>query len=84
MDDGNGGSYTEVVGDTLGDYTLNSIVISTSITSGLTYNVKYKVKNIYGFSSFSPIGSIVAMTTPGSPGTPTTADSGANVVVSWT
>ena len=56
MDDGNGGAYSEVMGDTLGAYTLNSIVISTSIVSGLTYNVKYKVSNIYGFSSFSPIG----------------------------
>ena len=85
IDDGNNGAFTEVVGDTIGDYTLDSVLISTSITSGATYRMKYKVKNIYGFSLFSPIATIIAMSTPGSPGIPSTAyDSADNVVVSWT
>lgn len=68
INDGNGGNvFTEVMGDTLGPYTLNSIVITSGIASGATYNLKYKVKNIYGFSQFSPIASITSMTIPGAP-----------------
>lgn len=50
IDDGNGGDFYEVMGDTLSVYTLNSIVVQSGITSGATYRVKYKVSNIYGFS----------------------------------
>jgi len=50
IDDGNGGDFFEVDGDTKSVYTLNSIVIQSGIASGATYRLKYKVKNIYGFS----------------------------------
>jgi len=50
IDDGNGGEFYEVDGDSKSLYTLNSIVIQSGIASGATYRLKYKVKNIYGFS----------------------------------
>lgn len=67
IDDGNGGEFYEVDGDTKGLYTLNSIIVQSGIASGATYRVKYKVSNIYGFSQFSPISTITAMTVPGAP-----------------
>jgi len=67
IDDGNGGDFREVDGDTKSFYTLNSIIIQSGIASGASYRLKYKLRNIYGFSQFSPIATIIAMTVPGAP-----------------
>ena len=83
IDDGNGGDFVEVDGDAKGPYTLNSIIIQSGIASGLTYRLKYKVKNIYGFSKFSPIATITAMTIPAAPSDVTVAYEDDKVKVSW-
>lgn len=44
----------------------------------------YRAENIFGWGSFSPIGTITASTIPSIPGTPTTSLSGTNVLISWT
>lgn len=54
------------------------------MTSGRTYNIKYRAENIFGWGTFSPIGTITASTLPGVPGTPTTANSGTDVIIDWT
>lgn len=67
MDDGNGGSFSTVVGYS-SDYTSTSVTITTGITSGKTYLFKYRAKNIFGWGSFSNTVSITAMTIPTAPG----------------
>lgn len=83
IDDGNGGSFSEVCGDTISNYTQNSIIISSGIQSGFTYRVKYMVGNIYGFSPFSPISTITAMTIPGAPTSVVVANDQADVQITW-
>jgi len=82
MDDGAGGAFTSTVGGST-PYTLNSVLITSSITSGATYRVMQRVENIYGWGPFSAIGAIIAATTPGVPVAPTTSISGTNVVITW-
>ena len=56
IDDGSG--FREVVGFTAPNtpYTLNQVLISSSVQSGLSYQVKYRAQNIYGWGDYSPIG----------------------------
>jgi hypothetical protein len=82
MDDGASGSFTAIVGY-LSPYTLNYYIDTTSITSGATYNVKYRAYNIFGWGDYSPITQIIAYSIPGVPGIPATTLSGTNVVISW-
>ena len=70
IDDGSG--FVEVVGYT-STYTLNSVQITSAVVSGLTYQVKYRAMNIYGWGDFSSIGFVTAASVPGVPGTPTTS-----------
>ena len=72
MENGTSGTFTSVVGYT-SPYTLDSILITSGITSGTTYGFKYRVENIYGWSAFSQIAYIQASTTPSAPGTPSTS-----------
>lgn len=58
-DDGNGGDFIEVIGNSIGaPYTLNSYKITSSIQSGKTYRVRYRVANVHGFGAFSDFESI--------------------------
>jgi hypothetical protein len=67
INDGAGGTtFTAEVGF-LTPYTLNNILLSTSITSGATYVFKYRDQNIFGWGLFSPETSLIAATTPDSP-----------------
>jgi hypothetical protein len=66
MDDGEGGTFVEVVGFTVA-YTLNSRLITSNIQSGKTYRFQYRAQNIHGWSEFSPIGEILSATTPSIP-----------------
>jgi hypothetical protein len=53
----------EVVGFTT-PYTMNSIIITSGITSGVTYRLKYRDHNALGWSDFSPVAQILAATVP--------------------
>jgi len=64
IDDGASGTFLEVVGFTT-YYTLNSILVSSNINSGLTYRLRYRAHNVQGWSDFSPEASIIAATIPG-------------------
>ena len=72
MDDGAGGTFSEVVGFST-DFTLNSYQVTTGITSGATYKVQYRAKNVHGWGPFSSTTDIVAASIPDAPGTPTTS-----------
>jgi hypothetical protein len=57
IDDGNGGAFVEVVGET-SDSLSTSIIITSGITHGTTYRLRYRGKNSVGFGPFSDIGYI--------------------------
>jgi hypothetical protein len=84
VDDGAGGSFTSAVGGGATPYTLNSVLITSSITSGATYRAIYRAQNVLGWGPFSAIGTVTAAGTPTTPGSPTTSISGTGVVISWT
>ena len=65
MDDGLGGEFNEVVGQTT-LYTLNSLLITSNIGSGRNYRFKYRAKNIHGWGGYSPVSYILAATVPSS------------------
>ena len=52
MNDGDDEIYTEVVGYTI-PFTLNSVLITSSVTSGKRYNFRYRAQNVQGWGNFS-------------------------------
>lgn len=69
MDDGKGGSFTEIPCGTT--YCLNTAyTIKSGITSGTIYRFRYRALNIAGWSDYSPITNIKAATRPARPPAP--------------
>ena len=65
-DSGTGSTFTEIVG-----YTTDNLVLinsETGLTPGSLYQFRYRVKNIYGFSGYSPIVSTYSAKAPDAPG----------------
>lgn len=71
IDNGAGGSFTEVVGFT------------TNIASGLHYNFRYRVHNAQGWGNYSQNGTILAATVPYAPSMPNTLVIGTNLNLNW-
>ena len=45
---------------------------------------RYRVRNIYGWSSYSPIKSAIAAKRPDRPDVPLVVNTGTSVAISWT
>ena len=80
---GSSSSFVSLIGEipssTTTTYTKSGLVTGTS------YDFRYRVKNIYGWSSFSNSVSIKAATIPATPSAPTLAlYNGKDVSVTWT
>ena len=58
-------------------------IITSGITSGSTYLLKVRAKNVYGWGPFSSSLSIVAATVPGAPSAPTTSYNGTKVKIAF-
>ena len=58
--------------------------VSSSIQVGYVYKFRYRAKNIFGWGSYSDTLSLYAASVPNTISTVTTANSGTNVVISWT
>ena len=56
----------------------------TSLSQGLTYQLKVEARNAYGFSVYSNSVSILTAQVPSQPVAPTTTWSPDNVIVDWT
>ncbi len=82
MDDGYGGSFSELKG-----YTTDSLSLtytkSTGIYAGLEYRVRYRAKNAIGWSDYSDITYILAARKPDTPSAPKIAISGSNAVITF-
>jgi hypothetical protein len=65
-DQGGGGlSYIALTGSPDDDLTLTHT--QTGLTTGATYMLRYRVRNTYGWSSYSEVLSAVAATPPHTP-----------------
>lgn len=79
---GSGTQFYEVVGET--SDSMDKLVTVDSLTEGLTYTFRYRVKNIHGWSTgYSPEVEIMAAEKPSAPATPTTAISGTSAGITW-
>jgi len=63
INDGNG--FDSYVGETSDSLSLSPL--ATSLTSGLMYNLRYRARNVHGWSEYSPTELIVANTVPSKP-----------------
>ncbi len=70
MDDGFGGQFVSLIGGEF-DVLQTSMLISNGIVKGGNYRLKYRCKNINGWSDFSPIAYIMAAEVPAIPKAPT-------------
>jgi hypothetical protein len=79
-DEGTGGSsFTPLIGDSSDNLVL--IYTKSSLTAGTYYMFKYRVRNLFGWSSYSNIFSTIAATRPDSPSLPSTTNIGTSVMI---
>jgi hypothetical protein len=65
IDDGMGGAFTSLYGDSVDTMSLNTLY--KNVTRGLLYRARYRAKNVIGWSSYSPTGFILAASIPEAP-----------------
>lgn len=64
LDDGQGGPFVVVNQD------MKLTHLEASLTRGLQYRARYQAKNVIGWSEYSPIGYLLAVSVPSAPGQP--------------
>jgi len=69
LDDGNGGNFEALYGDQVNTMTL-SFTYKSNVLKSHTYRARYRALNSVGWSSYSPIGYIIAASVPNAPPTP--------------
>jgi hypothetical protein len=69
LDDGQGGQFKAVYGFEV-DSLATSYVQYNSVERGNLYRARYRVKNIIGWSDYSPIGYILSAVRPNQPPIP--------------
>jgi len=60
------------------------IITKTDLTPGTVYQFRYRIKNIYGFSQYSPVAEIFAAKVPSIITTPTLSYVDKSVKIKWT
>ena len=65
IDDGLGGPFYSLYGDV--DDTLSLSTIHKNVTRGLLYRTRYRVRNVIGWSAYSPTGHLLAASVPEKP-----------------
>lgn len=69
IDDGNGGEFVSLYGDLANTMTL-TYTFSHNVQKGHTYRARYRALNQVGWSSYSPIGYLIAASVPDAPQAP--------------
>ena len=67
-DDGAGGVFTALYGDIVDSLSLTYTM--TNVTKGVTYRLRYRVKNAIGWTNYSPVAYVTAKTVPEAPSAP--------------
>jgi len=80
---GAGTAFYELSGGTT--ESLTQKILTTLVTAGQSYTFRYRIKNLFGFStSYSPEASILAAQRPSAPTAAVVSLVGVNVNISWT
>lgn len=79
INDGTG--FVPVVGDPAHPLALS--VIISPVESGKTYTLRYRVRNVHGYSGYSPEEQIVACTVPSKPQNVKTENQLNKLVIAW-
>jgi hypothetical protein len=79
IDDGTGGDFKPVVGY-VSDYLLLEFLITNGINKATVYRLRYRSRNIIGWSDYSPIAYILAANVPVAPSSPSFLNSTAKTV----
>lgn len=82
-DSGAGAAYADLVGLS-SDNLIRTFTQTSGVTEGSSYSFRYRVKNIMGWSNYSPSVDIVAASAPSAPLNVVVTSQGTDVVVSWT
>lgn len=61
-----GSGFVAAVGDPTDQMSL-TIIVTTGVESGKTYPARYRAKNIYGWSDYSPVADVIAASVPTEP-----------------
>jgi hypothetical protein len=73
------GVYYDLYGGDITKSTLvNSMLITTNIIKGSTYKLRFRARNVYGWSGWSPVTSILAADKPKAPPLPKFVSATAN------
>lgn len=78
---GAGTVFYELIGETADN--LDRVYTKSALTSGALYSFRYRIKNIYGFSDYSPVADIFCAKVPAQVATPTLSYVGKNVQIDW-
>jgi hypothetical protein len=82
IDDGFGGDFREVQGQTFNNLSLTGIV-NTNIVSGVSYRLRYRARNEIGFGEYSEVAYILTASKPVNPTVISVVIVEDNVVISW-
>jgi hypothetical protein len=75
------GVFYDLYGSDLTKGTLiNSMLITTNIVKGSTYKLRFRARNVYGWSAWSPVTSILAANKPKAPPIPKFVSASANEI----
>lgn len=77
----NGASYVSLVGES--ENNIQLLYTKTDLTAGMTYKFRYRVRNIFGWSSYSDVLTILAATKPDRPAMVSTSNVGTSVRIDW-
>lgn len=82
IDDGQGGPFVELQGDTYDSMALVGKKIS-GVLSGVMYRFRYRARNEIGFGEYSEIAYILTASKPEEPALITATIIGSDVLISW-
>src|SRR5690606_24138634 len=77
-----GGTYTVLVGENTNNFVMS--YTQTQLTSGASYRFRYRTKNLFGYSDYSVVSTVLAAKVPDTPSTPVTLNVGTSVRIQWT
>jgi hypothetical protein len=68
IDDGNGGAFKTLYGDSVDTMSLSFLF--KEVERGLNYRARYRLRNVIGWSNYSPVGHLLAASVPSQPPVP--------------
>jgi len=78
---GAGTTFYEIIGESVNNP--DRVITKTELTPGTLYSFRYRIKNIYGFSIYSPVAEIFCAKVPAVIAVPTLTNVGKNVKIDW-